>query len=79
MNRRTSKLMGYVAAALIQGKMAVPPTVRSNPRRRRPHVDTANNLKRKLKREWNAKPRPIRCEQRLGLIRTLIKLEGQHG
>jgi hypothetical protein len=75
-NRRTSKLLRFVAVALIQGRMVEKPG--SQGRNNAQLVNPATRLARKLKREWNLKPRPVRNTQRLALIRTLVQLEGSH-
>jgi len=70
-NGRNSKLLAHVANALIQGgdkpvlpQNGTPSTV----------FNHARNLKRKLAREWNKKPGPVRNAQRLGIIRTLVMM-----
>ena len=72
MNGRNSKLLAHVVNALIQGgdkpqlpKSGTPKTV----------FNHAKNLHRKLKREWNKKPGPVRNAQRMGIIRTLVAME----
>lgn len=74
MNRRTSKLLGYVTRVLSQAeKPAIP---KGNPRQL---FNPAANLKRKLKAEWNRKPHTVRHDQRMGLVRTLIAVEEARG
>lgn len=70
MNRRTSKLIGYVARALQEMEGVKPPKGLPNQL-----FNPLANLKRKLKREWNKKPKATRNAQRMGLIRTLVAME----
>lgn len=71
MNHRNSLLLDHVVNALIQGgdKVVLP---------RNAHIHSffnhAKNLKRKLKREWNKKPRNVRHDQRIGIIKTLVAI-----
>ena len=61
MNRRTSKLLGYAATAMIQASK------------------NTKSPKRRLKVQWNARPRPTRNVERLALIRALATLEAANG
>lgn len=73
MNSRTAKLMGHVASTLVQSG-ADKPRLPNGPKNTL--FNHLANLKRKLKREWNAKARNIRGRERLGVIRTLIAVQG---
>ena len=75
MNRRTSKLLDHVANALIRGGEANPP--KKGPANQ--VYNPARNLKRKLAKQWNSKPRNIRGTERLGIIRTLVSMEVANG
>lgn len=72
MNRRTSKLLDHVVNAIIDAgdKPQLPRNASKTT-----VFNRARNLKRKLAREWNRKPRPMRNDQRMGLIRTLVAME----
>ena len=76
MNSRNSKLLAHVVNALIQGgdKPVIPASVNGIG-----VFNHAKNLHRKLKREWNKKPGPVRNAQRLGIIRTLVMMEQANG
>ena len=71
MNQRNAKLLVHVVNALIQAgdKPQIPASVNGQG-----VFNHAKNLHRKLKREWNVKPRNIRQAQRLGIIRTLVAI-----
>lgn len=72
MNGRNSKLLDHVVNALVAaGDKPVLPK-NGNPLTRFNH---ARNLKRKLSAEWNKKPRNIRHDQRIGIIRTLVAIQ----
>lgn len=71
MNQRNSKLLAHVVNALIQGGDKPTPPKGSAFQL----YNHAKNLHRKLKREWNKKPGPVRNAQRLGIIRTLVAIE----
>lgn len=75
MNRRTSKLLDHVANAMLRAayKPELPKWLSKKTANTRFNV--AKNLKRKLKREWNVKPRTIRNDQRLGIIRALVAID----
>lgn len=70
MNQRTVKLLRRCTLTLIETGADKPlPKVKGRA------YNHATNLKRKLQREWNKKPRDTRCAQRLGLIRVLVEAQ----
>lgn len=71
MNNRTSKLLDHVVNALVAaGDKPVPPKNGN----RFTRFNHARNLKRKLSAEWNKKPRNVRHDQRIGIIKTLVAI-----
>ena len=73
MNQRTVKLLRRCTVKLIEAgaDKPSPPTGKHKSRA----YNHATNLKRKLQREWNKKPRDVRFAQRLGLIRVLVEAQ----
>lgn len=74
MNRRTNKLMDHVANAMLASGHKPELPRWASKRTANTSFNPAKNLKRKLKREWNLKPRNTRNDQRMGIIRTLVAL-----